>query len=210
MPCGGCRLAGCKTFWTWVTTSRRGRLRLRRGWTARPAAGSTCCRRTASRQTSKSAGASWPRCRRGECARTRPGSYYSVCFRPGTCPAAGLICCTRTASRQASVLAGASWPCRRVDGCPLLQIWKLQPWLAEGAEALLKELEELPEPRIGMHIRSPGKSAVQARITGPVAVCQVTAESSSVALSAGTHTPSWRHTSTTTCWSVSAHCRFAL
>lgn len=66
-----------------------------------------------------------------------------------------------------------AWPCRRLSGCPLLQIWKLQPWLAEQAEALLKELVELPEPHIGMHIRSPGKTAVQARTGSPHAFCQV-------------------------------------
>ena len=42
------------------------------------------------------------------------------------------------------------------------QVWKLQPWLAEQAEAVQKELEELPRPHIGFHIRAPGTTAVQA------------------------------------------------
>ncbi|KAK9831481.1 hypothetical protein WJX81_000382 [Elliptochloris bilobata] len=41
------------------------------------------------------------------------------------------------------------------------RIWKLQPWLAAEAGELVRELEALPEPRIGMHIRSPGTTAVQ-------------------------------------------------
>ncbi len=43
------------------------------------------------------------------------------------------------------------------------QVWKLHAWLASQLETLRAELEALPGPRIGLHIRQPGTTAVQAR-----------------------------------------------
>ncbi len=43
------------------------------------------------------------------------------------------------------------------------QVWKLHAWLASQLVALRAELEALPGPRIGLHIRQPGTTAVQAR-----------------------------------------------